>query len=248
MWAILADANKSLSLALQYSQKAVAAEEDKSQKINLADLRAEDLYRANALSAYWDTLGWVHFRMGNFDQAEKYLDSAWKLSLSGTVADHLGQLYEQQHKKQAAIHMYRLALYSYSARTPHVGDETRKRLERLSPGISDSRQRLVDLSDEINNIRTVRLPRVVPGTAHADFFLVFTRDAKSSVVKVEEVKFINGSEALKSANTSWMSEISKIAIPGDGHPHILRRGTLGCYPDSGCSFTLFLPRDVHSLN
>jgi uncharacterized protein HemY len=129
----LADANKSLPLALQYSQKAVAAEEDKSQKINLADLRTEDLYRANTLSAYWDTLGWVHFRMGNFDQAEEYLDSAWKLSLSGTVADHRGQLYEQQHKKQAAIHMYRLALYSYSSRTPHVGDETRKRLERLLP-------------------------------------------------------------------------------------------------------------------
>jgi tetratricopeptide (TPR) repeat protein/transglutaminase-like putative cysteine protease len=244
----LADANKSLPLALQYSQKAVAAEEDKSQKINLADLRTEDLSRATALSAYWDTLGWVHFRMGNFDQAEKYLDSAWKLSLSGAIADHLGQLYEQQHKKQAAIHMYRLALYSYSSRTPHVGDETRKRLERLSPGISDSRQRLVNLSDEINSIRTVRLPRVVPGTAHADFFLVFTRDAKSSLAQVEEVKFIDGSEDLKSASTTWRSIISKIAIPGDGHPHILRRGTLGCYPESGCSFTLFLPRDVHSLN
>ena len=244
----LADARKSLPLALQYSQKAVAAEEDKSQKINLADLRTEDLYHANTLTAYWDTLGWVHFRMGNFDQAEKYLDSAWKFSLSGAVADHLGQLYEQQHKKQAAIHMYRLALYSYSSRTPHAGDETRKRLEHLSPGISDSRQHLVDLTDEINGIRTVRLPRVVPGTAHADFFLVFTRDAKSSFGRVEEVKFISGSEELRTANTTWMSLISKFAIPGDGHPHILRRGTLGCYPDSGCSFTLFLPRDVHSLN
>ena len=83
---------------------------------------------------------------------------------------------------------------------------------------------------------------------HADFFLVFTRDAQNSFVKVEEVKFISGSEDLKSANTTWKNLISKVAIPGDGHPHILRRGTLGCYPDSGCSFTLFLPRDVHSLN
>lgn len=244
----LADAKKSLPLALQYSQKAVAAEEDKSQKINLADLRTEDLSRANALSAYWDTLGWVHFRMGNFDQAEKYLDSAWKLSLSGAVADHLGQLFEQQHKKQAAIHMYRLALASYSSRTPHVRDETRKRLERLSPGISDSRRRLEDPMEDINNVRTTRLPRVVSGTAHADFFVIFVRDGKTSYARVDEVKFISGAENLKSANTTWMSVISKIAIPDEGHPHILRRGTLGCYPDSGCSFTLFLPRDVHSLN
>jgi hypothetical protein len=186
--------------------------------------------------------------MGNLDQAEKYLDSAWNLSLSGAVADHLGQLYEQQHKKQAAIHMYRLALYSYPSRTPHVSDETRKRLEHLSPGSPDSRERFSELTDEVNHTRTTRLPRVVPGTAHADFFLVFTRDAKNSFVKVEDVKFINGSESLKSANTTWKSVISKIAIPGDSHPRILRRGTLGCYPDSGCSFTLFIPRDVYSLN
>jgi tetratricopeptide (TPR) repeat protein len=244
----LADANKSLTLALEYAQKAVAAEEERSQKIKLADLRTEDLSRANTISAYWDTLGWAHFRMGNFDQAEQYLDSAWNLSLRGAVADHLGQLYEQQHKKQAAIHMYRLALYSYPSRTPHVSDETRKRLEHLSPRSSDSRERFSELTDEVNHTRTTRLPRVVSGTAHADFFLVFTRDTKNSFVKVEDVKFINGSESLKSANTAWKSVISKIAIPGDSHPRILRRGTLGCYPDSGCSFTLFIPRDVYSLN
>lgn len=45
--------------------------------------------------------------MGNLDSAEKYLDAAWKLGQNGEVADHLSQVYEQQHKKTLAQQMHR---------------------------------------------------------------------------------------------------------------------------------------------
>ena len=38
---------------------------------------------------------------------------------------------------------------------------------------------------------------------------------KATFGKVEEVKFISGSKDLKSAKTTWMSLISKVAIPGE---------------------------------
>ena len=72
----LADRNKKLLIALEYAEKAVGQEEEASQKLKLSELGIEDLAHTSSLAAFWDTLGWVHFRMGNLDQAEKYLKSA----------------------------------------------------------------------------------------------------------------------------------------------------------------------------
>ncbi|MGO8685508.1 MAG: hypothetical protein ACLQUT_13185, partial [Thermoleophilia bacterium] len=49
------------------------------------------------------------------------------------MADHLGQVYEQQKKTKDAIHMYRLALATPEAHAPGGSwDETRHRLEHLT--------------------------------------------------------------------------------------------------------------------
>ena len=248
----LAEANKKLDVALEYAQKAVRGEEEASQKVKLADLQVEDLGHASSLAAFWGTLGWVHFRIGNSDQAEKYLNAAWMLSLGGVEADHLAQVYEHQHKKLAAIRMYRLALFCFPPQGRLGGGEpakTREGLERLSPGASSAeRNSFGEVSDEVNKIRTVKLARLVPGKANADFFLVLTWDAKTSSVKVEDVRFIAGSEDLKSAGMALTSATFKVAFPDDGQTRILRRGTLGCYEYSGCSFTLLLTNQVRALN
>jgi tetratricopeptide (TPR) repeat protein len=90
----LADAKVKLPEALEYSEKAVRDEEEASQKIQLNSLTKEDLLTTLKIGAYWDTLGWVQFRSGNSDLAEKYLRASWQLSQRAPVADHLGQLYE----------------------------------------------------------------------------------------------------------------------------------------------------------
>ena len=52
------------------------------------------------LAAYWDTLGWVYFRMGQFDKAENYLRPAWMMTQDPVIADHLQQVYDKQKKKR----------------------------------------------------------------------------------------------------------------------------------------------------
>ncbi|HEY6972592.1 MAG TPA: DUF3857 domain-containing protein, partial [Candidatus Angelobacter sp.] len=89
-------ANKRLDDALRYSQEAVREEEDASQKVQLSGLSADDLSHTQRLAAFWDTLGWVHFRKGNLKPAEGYLDAAWKLAQRPTIGYHLAQVYEQQ--------------------------------------------------------------------------------------------------------------------------------------------------------
>jgi tetratricopeptide (TPR) repeat protein len=252
----LAEANKRLSVALEYARKAVKEEEEASQKLNLQQLQVEDLSHTASLAAFWDTLGWVYFQMGNLTEAEKYLDAAWSLSLGSVEANHLGQVYVRRHKTQAAVHMYRMALSRLSARvpteSPQKTQEAKKieeRLERLSPGKSAlDFHNTASVLDDVNGMRTIKLARLVPGTENADFFLVFARDSQASSARIEDVKFISGSEVLKSADKAPRAAGFKVPLPNSGQPKLLRRGILGCYKYSGCSLTLLIPSDVHSVN
>ena len=248
----LADANKDLPEALQYAEKAVLLEEEASQDIEPADIQMEDLAHPRNLAAYWDTLGWVHFRMGNFAKAEKYLESAWKLGQSGLMADHLAQVLERDNKKQAAARMCQIALYLYKS-SPFRNDSQivriEDRLERLTPGKSnEDRYNFNNISDEMNRARTVQLGRHLSNDATAEFFLIFERDPETSAAKVEGVKFIKGSEELKSPDKALTSAKFDLAFPDDGPTRLLRRGILSCYKSAGCSFTLVNVSDVHSLN
>ena len=248
----LADANKKLPTALEYVEKAVREEEEASQKVKLSELDIEDLGHTSSLAAFWDSLGWVHFRMGNLDQAEKYLKSAWELSQDGIEAAHLGQVYERQGKKQAAARMYRLALYRLAqqpSRDTTETEKTRARLQHLFPGSETTDLRSDnEASTEVNRLRTIKLARLISGTESAEFFVVFAPDLKSSSLKIEDVKFISGSEKLKSAGTALMSANFQVPFSTSGHARLLRRGILGCYQYSGCSLTLLNPADVHSVN
>ena len=107
----MANADLDLPVALDYAKKAVHAAEEESQKITLADLTLRTWGKTEKLAAYWDTLGWVDDRMSKLDEAEVYLQAAWKLTQDGVVASHLCQVYERLHKTASAIRMCRLAVY-----------------------------------------------------------------------------------------------------------------------------------------
>ena len=70
----LAEKQLMLDQAQTWAKKAVAAEEQETAEISLADLETGDLGHMRALASYWDTLGWVYFQI---------------------VGDHLGQLHEK---------------------------------------------------------------------------------------------------------------------------------------------------------
>lgn len=74
--------------------------------------------------AYLDSLGWVYFRMGNYDQAEENLRrAADKTPNDATVQDHLGELYSKTGKlKMAAVHWER-ALTEWNRSVPADVDQ-----------------------------------------------------------------------------------------------------------------------------
>ena len=119
--------NAHLDRAQQYAQSAVDATEVASRNLTLDQLSERDLGIVQSLAAYWDTLGWVYFGRGNLEKAEKYIEAAWALDQHSDVADHLGQIYEKQKRKQDALRAYAMAMSA-----PRPSAETRARLVAIA--------------------------------------------------------------------------------------------------------------------
>jgi len=234
-----------LPKALEYAQKAVDKQEKESFDVELSNLLPDDLTCTVRIGYFWDTLGWVHFRLGNLDEAESYLRAAWLLTQLSVNADHLGQLYEQQKKTEKAIHMYRLALAAPDARLPDgTWDATGQRLQHLTgakvpaaPGFAHDSS-----GAELSRLRTAKLKRIVPGTETAEFFLLFRPGPK-----VEDAQFISGSEKLKSAEDVLSEADFSVAFPTGSSARLVRRAIVNCSPVSGCQAVLLDPSSVKSV-
>jgi tetratricopeptide (TPR) repeat protein/transglutaminase-like putative cysteine protease len=223
----MADAGTHLSEALSYSQRSLREMEAKLQKIDPANIRKEDLLLTASIGAYWDTLGWIYFKMGNLPLAESYLKSAWELRQDGASGDHLGQLYEKENKLAEAVHMYNLAL---EASPDMAGTQARMRnLARVH--LPENR---MSAAKELNAIRTTKLPMIFDRSASADFDVLIAPSGR-----VESAAFVGGSELLRNAAKN-LQEISYIeTLPGDSRAYLLRRGVLSC--DNTCRFVLYTP-------
>ena len=131
------------------------------------------------LANYCGTLGWLQGRASNFDQAEKTLRAAWKLTQTGIAPARLCELYDLLHKTQAAIQMCRFATYRLPLEQGAPANQinailadNNKLLERLSPGASAAGNAAA-ASREIFQVRNFKLPQGVKGQAAVDFFVLF---------------------------------------------------------------------------
>ncbi len=241
----LADVSVKLPEALGYAERAVREQEDASQTLTLSHLKVEDLQGTQRIGSYWDTLGWAHFRLGQLDQAEKYIRASWLLTQNPVVADHLGQVYEQQRKREAAIQTYRLALAALDFGAN--AEEIQAHLSRLLPGTNLNTgfdlHRGGSAGEELSRIRTVKLPRIVPGSASAEYFLAFGPGAK-----LEDVKFISGSDKLKPAEKVIRGAVFPVSYPQGSMAHIVRCAIVSCSSYTGCAIVLYNPDTVHSVD
>jgi Flp pilus assembly protein TadD len=96
---MLADKGKQLPEALKLIRKAVELE-----PMN---------------GAYLDSLGWVYFKMGEFELAEVNLRQAVERDQTDpTVHDHLGELYEKTGRFRLAASQWELSLTQFAKSAP----------------------------------------------------------------------------------------------------------------------------------
>lgn len=61
--------------------------------------------------SYLDTIGWIHYRLGNYTEAERYVKEAiGKGEVNAVVYEHLGDIYYRLNQKDLAIEQWNLAL------------------------------------------------------------------------------------------------------------------------------------------
>jgi tetratricopeptide (TPR) repeat protein len=234
----LAEKKKGLSQALQYAEKAVRAEEEESSKIQLSQLDFQTLTESNKLAAYWDTLGWVHFQLGNLDEAERYLKPAWVLTQDAVGGDHLGQLYEKLGKKQQAAHAYWLALGALGQNgDPQMRERLKSSVATLSKATGSSVMN--DAGVELSEARTYKLPQIRDwggGYKSAEFVIALTKESG-----VADTKLLSGAQELRTASAALGALKSNFPFPDDSHARIVRRGVLSCSElAKGCVF-VFIP-------
>ena len=83
-------------------------------------------------------------------------------------------------------------------------------------------------------MRSLTLARVVQGDANAEFFVLLAPESG-----VQDVKFIKGSEKLRSADKVLRTAEFDAVFPETSVARIVRRGILSCYQVTGCSFVVY---------
>ena len=223
----MAEANTNLAEALDYSRRSIKEVEEQSQKVDFQNIQKADLQLPQTIASYWDTLGWIYFKMGDLARAESYLTPAWQLRQEGLVGDHLGQVYERQKRLSAALHMYNLALEA----NPRL-EETPSRVRNLA-SVSPP-EKPMNAREELTSMRTVRLPTITKTDAYADFDILLAVSGK-----IEKANFLRGSDVLRSAGKTLENAQFKEPFPPTSTARLVRKGILSCSSYTGCNFVFF---------
>jgi tetratricopeptide (TPR) repeat protein len=224
----LADNNVDLDEALHFAQDAVKSAEAQTSAISLDQVNDLDYRHAWMLSAYWDTIAWVDFRLGRLHLAEDYAKAAWSLALDSTTALHLGEIYEGEGKTHEAVIAYADALAA-----DRENKEAQARLDVLRPDHHYQAGETVDFQT-LQSLRTFTLPQI-DSSATAEFDILFASDGK-----VAGVKFIHGSEALHGKGEQALKQTKfNVVFPEGSSAQILRPGLLNCETVAAkCTFVL----------
>jgi tetratricopeptide (TPR) repeat protein len=234
----LADNDSNLDRAEQYAESAISQVASALRNLSPERVTMQDMGNVQAIASYWDTLGWIKFKRGDLDGAEKYIGAAWKLSQNGEVADHLGQIAAKRGNRDAAIKWYAQAM---SGNRPKI--DTRDRLNKLVADNAKVEKLIAELKPQIEAQRTYSLGKLATKAGKADFFVVFT-----PANRVEAVKFISGDESLKNATQKIQALEYGALFPDNTPTKLVRRGTLSCEASGECSFQLIEPEEVTSVN
>jgi tetratricopeptide (TPR) repeat protein/transglutaminase-like putative cysteine protease len=242
---ILALGNLQLEKAQQYAESAVTEVATKLRNVELERMTLEDLANVGSLTSYWDTLGWVHFKKGNLDLAEKYLMASWKIAHHSEVGDHLGQFIEKRGNKEEAIRWYALAAVGL-----HPVPEARENLTRLAG--KDKVDSLLDKAKaELAELRAIKLGSLLKDEREkleAEFYIIAVPGAER-IAQVTGARFIRGAEKLRPLAAALKGVKYAMIFPDETATKLIRRGTLTCQPQNGeCSFALLPPEEITSID
>lgn len=210
----LAEQDVQLDRASQYADAAINSIETQLRDVNLDNLRLQDVFTANLLYNVWDTKGWIEYKRGNLDVAERYVRAAWEANGNGSISEHLGELAEKRGNKDEAVRYY---IYALTGQALSV--EARTRLAALGV-TADLAPRIEKARAELQTARTHSLSAT--GKGSGDFFVL------ASPTRNDQVKFVSGDSEIKGMSDAVKSANLGVVFPESSSVRALRRGTVSC--------------------
>jgi hypothetical protein len=178
----------------------------------------------------WARMGWAKFLHGENLAAMQFLNSAWLLSGSGTVANRLAQVYEKAGQQEKARHMYALAAAAGDAADSCGASPCGAGIPaRPSP----PSEQIAEAKEELAQQRTIKLDlKNAPKNATAKFNLVF-----DSSPQPERAEFVEGDDSLRSAGDPMRDKTFPVRFPDASSIKIVRHAQLTC-ASSECTVAL----------
>jgi TonB family protein len=234
----LSERNVELETAWKWTQRAITIESAFLRDLSLDHATATQMRQVNSLSSYWDTLGWVYFRMGKDDLALSYVDAAWRMHPTPTKGDHLGQIYEKLGRREDAVRAYAMAVASdglskRGASSPEDLADARDRLTKVSGPGEDVAAQIERGHAALSSLNSITVQNPANSKGSADFTM------KVVGGKIVDVRQVAGDSSLAPFSEALRESSIPVHVPEESGVEILRRGTLSCKADAGeCHFML----------
>jgi TonB family protein len=174
----------------------------------------------------WARLGWARFLQGDNLVASQFLEAAWQLSHSGTVANRLARVYEKTGARDRAVHMYALAAAAGGAATQN----SREQVVKLNSAAAGAQ--LLAAKVELEKMQTLPLPVLVSGTVSARVALLFDNSTSP-----DRVQFLDGDEALRAAVNRLQTTEFPVKFPDVSSIKIIRLAKVSC-ANSSCTLSM----------
>jgi tetratricopeptide (TPR) repeat protein len=248
----LAESKTHLDVAKQYAEKAIGQIEAESAAAGDSD----DAFRfGSQFVAFWDTLGWVYFQMGDLTRASDFLLPAWVQGQRSAVGEHLGQAYEKMGRKKEAAKIYLQALAAQTSGSALVNSPIldpaarQKEYQKEHNEIVARYEKLTGLKYS-SQIEIKRLPNGEWSKTPAEELLdqqkvKFSPTSKVSGTalvaigftagKVESVRFKSGDGALQSISEQLKGVKFPMPFPPNSAARIVRFVKLSCNASGGCT-------------
>jgi tetratricopeptide (TPR) repeat protein len=236
---MLADNNQTLDVAQQYADSALKSIYDHLNKLESGSIRLPDFVFMSQLAMTWDTMGWIHFKAGRIDLAEKYVHAAWILGQSRESGEHLGEIYEKLKNIPQAARFYSMSVKpGFLGRSPGP-DKSHDRLVKLV-GNQRAEQMIQTNMGESSQLRTIHLGNIAPAGTKGSFFFTLAPGAKTV-----QIQLSTGDSSLTGPLQKMEGKIAASVIFPEGAPEkLIREGFVMCSSYSKACDLVFAISDM----
>jgi tetratricopeptide (TPR) repeat protein/transglutaminase-like putative cysteine protease len=119
----LAELERDLDRAHNYALSAVLRVEAEFRLLDSLKAWERSFMTQEALAAYLDTLGWVHFKRGNPESSLRCLTASFALEPATEVANHIASILAVQNRRDEAMEFYARGAFFAAHRPAELPDE-----------------------------------------------------------------------------------------------------------------------------